>query len=141
METFYIEPTRFWELFNTKEDSIESKIVSRPPNRQPKYGKRMRTCESSNPSELIGGVRYIIMWANHKPGKKKIVWEGDGYLTLVGQMAHLSDLRGRMLEDPTILDDLDCKTVKECGELLIGNTEVQIQNVDKSYTNQNLVLT
>lgn len=64
-------------------------------------------------------------------GKKDKVWEGDGYLTLVDRMAHLCDLRGRMLEEPTLLDEVDHGCVVDLGELVIGNHEVQVIELDK----------
>lgn len=75
--------------------------------------------------------RYVIMYGRPKPGKKNKVWEGDGYLSLVGQMAHLCDLKGRMLEEPTYLDDIDMKSIEDLGELTIGGTEVQVVEADK----------
>lgn len=158
MDTFYIEPERFWEIFNSNDDTVDTgrypkqRYRLQPDNnvdsnesyktghvKQDLYGKRMKTIEQKQPRVITetdaasrADARFIIMWARYKPGKKNKVWEGDGYLTLVGQMAHLSDLRGRMLEDPTILDDIDYKSVEDLGDLVIGGTEVQVVERDKT---------
>lgn len=134
METFYVTFDQFWDRFDNDEQP-ETTYQSSPPSMA---RKRMKM-ESNKPPRTIAEVeavskvngRYIIMYGRHKPGKKTKVWEGDGYLTLVGQMAHLSDLRGRMLEDPIVLDDIDYGIVKDLGELVIGNTEVQVVDLDK----------
>lgn len=144
METFYVNSEQFWDWFNREEDppnpnetSSQNKF-SRNNDQQLKSpkGKRIKT---ENKPKTIGDTeaadrtdaRYIILYGPHKPGKKNKVWESDGYLSLVGQMAHLCDLRGRMLEEPTILDDVDLKAVAELGELTIGNTEVQVIELDR----------
>lgn len=75
------------------------------------------------------------MFGKHRPGKKSKVWEGDGYLTIINGVAHLSDERGRILEEPIILDDIDMQAVQSHSEILIGTTEVQI--VDDYFNQQN----
>ena len=114
---FFISGEEFWDLFNSKEPLATSK-------------KKQKTKHIDEHS-LKRDARYVIMFGRHRPGKKTKVWEDDGYLTLVGQMAYLSTCNGRMLEEPTLLDEFDMKLVKERGELLIGNTEVQIVDEDK----------
>lgn len=162
MDTFFIEPEKFWDLFNqpdldslpgssknTKSRGSRSNVAKQTvesssddqieDNYGQSYGKRMKTDETNKPrilAETEAGSRfdqrYIVLWGPYKPGKKNKVWEGDGYLTLIGQIAHLSDLRGRLLEEPTLLDDVDYKSVEEMGELMIGNTEVQIIELDNN---------
>lgn len=133
MDTFYVEIERFWDLFD------QTDLVRQPPDIDDKlsFGKRMKR-DDRKPRVLAEteacsrfDKRYVIMWGPHKPGKKNKVWEGDGFLTMIGRMAHVSDLKGRMLEEPTILDDIDYQTVEDMGDLMIGNTEIQIIEVDK----------
>lgn len=157
METFYIEPDKFWEIFNKNDDLLEPTRAMKNRYRQPtsmernregyeanssdlteNYGKRIKKSDHKPPRVLAeteaafrSDTRYAVLWGRHKPGKKTKNWEGDGFLSFVGQMAHLSDDRGRMLEDPAILDDIDYKTVKELGEILIGDTEVQVVELEK----------
>lgn len=142
METFFITHEEFWQWFE-REDTQEfsessgrsfgakSKDLSLSTNdnfghdgwsNNAHGNKRLKT-DMRPPSS---GERYDILYGPHKPGKKTKIWAGDGYLTLVGQMAHLCDLRGRMLEDPVILDEIDYEAVKGLGELVVGNTEVQV---------------
>lgn len=149
METFYVTYDEFWDWFNRDEDALDTD-VSKNPKARTKFqldsssnlsdpfnnGKRLKRDQKPRSiGETEAGVRadarYSIMYCRHKPGKKTKVWEGDGYLSLVNQMAHLCDLRGRMLEEPTVLDDIDYKAVEELGELLIGGTEVQVVELDK----------
>lgn len=154
METFYVPRDEFWNWFNrdTANDELimmeSSRAISMKsrfkPNKTPfnkdnlfdEYEqhstKRMRTTRHIAETEAAvrSDVRYVVMFGRHRPGKKSKVWEGDGYLSLVGQMAHLHDLRGKMLEEPTYLDDIDFKTIEDLGELRIGNTEVQVVEVD-----------
>lgn len=131
METFYITKDGFWEWFNRENDTANNKRMKT----ELKSGNKSENGPPRSIAETEAATRadsrYIILYGRHKPGKKSKTWEGDGYLTLVGQMAHLCDLRGRMLEEPTILDDIDYKLVEDLGELLIGNTEVQVIEVDK----------
>lgn len=158
METFYLSYDEFWDWFNRENDDLilagsdqESNQRTRVRNysdqfhkigeksdefSSPKNNKRPRM--DTKPRHIVEteaahrvDARYIIMYGPHKPGKKNKVWEGDGYLSLVGQIAHLCDLKGRMLEEPTYLDDIDHSIVQEMGELLIGNTEVQVVDIDK----------
>lgn len=75
--------------------------------------------------------RYVVLYGRHRPGKKTKVWEGDGYLSLVNGVAHLCDLKGRMLEEPTLLDEIDLQLVEDQSDLLIGTTDVQIIEVDE----------
>lgn len=154
MDTFYLEPDKFWDIFHKPDvdSSLSTSTVnkSRPSRLAPKksglesihddhddsYGKRLKVEEkkprilAETEAAIRCDSRYIIMWGPHKPGKKNKVWEGDGYLSLIGQMAHVSDLKGRLLEDPTILDDVDLRIVEDMGELMIGNTEIQIVESD-----------
>lgn len=129
MEAFYITHDEFWDWFNR---DYEDEVA--PTNN----GKRLKREVKEKPrsiQETEAGVRtdtrYSIMYCPHKPGKKTKVWTGDGYLSMVNRMAHLCDLRGRMLEEPTVLDDIDYRAVEELGELIIGNTEVQVVEIDK----------
>lgn len=151
MEAFYLTYEEFWKWFNR--DPSEDDRYTFDTN-QPKLRSRL-TRDNQFPSEnQVTGIkrprsegkprsileteaatrtdaRYIIMYGRPKPGKKNKVWEGDGYLSLVGQMAHLCDLKGRMLEEPTYLDDIDLKSIEDFGELTIGGTEVQVVEADK----------
>lgn len=144
MEPFYISHEEFWGWFN-RDPSADARIfnesarVSNLKSRakpqglsddlladQPKENKRMKTIDIK--SDLA--KRYAVIYGRHRPGKKSKVWEGDGFLSMIGQMAHLSDSRGRMLEEPTLLDGDDMNSVQEMRELLIGSTEVQILEPD-----------
>lgn len=161
METFYITHEEFWDWFNRVEEphtreqdrfirsfNTNSRMRAQRTNSEDSTDGVMTTKSTSygvkrqkidnKPRHIVEteaasrtDTRYVIMWGRHKPGKKTKVWEGDGYLSLVGQMAHLCDLRGRMLEEPTVLDEIDYKTVEDLGELMIGNTEVQVVELDK----------
>ena len=102
----------------------EAKMMG--PKRETKI-RHIRETEAGTRAD----ARYCIMHGRQRPGKKNKVWEDDGYLTLVGPIAHLCDLKGRMLEEPTLLDDVDLETVRELGELLIGTTEVQVVELDE----------
>lgn len=100
--------------------------------------KRMKTTESSKIRHIMEteaaertDKRYVVLFGRHRPGKKTKVWEGDGYLSLVNGIAHLCDLKGRMIEEPTLLDDVDLKLVEDQSDVLIGNTDVQIVEVDE----------
>lgn len=153
METFYITYEQFWDWFDrdesqdfTETDQIvgaKSRSRQEPTdgqndfNSKPNQNKRMRM-ENRPPKTIMeteagsrSDARYVILYGTHKPGKKNKVWEGDGYLTLVDRMAHLCDLRGRMLEEPTLLDEVDHGCVVDLGELVIGNQEVQVIELDK----------
>lgn len=133
METFYVTHDQFWDWFDREEEQIVSnnsnQITKSPSAKRLKTDNKPRTIYDTEAAVKVD-ARYVILYGPHKPGKKNKIWEGDGYLTLVGQTAHLCDLRGRMLEEPTILDDLDYKVIKDCGELTIGNTEVQVIELD-----------
>lgn len=149
METFYVTYDEFWEWFNREADPPELEAnrnhkartksqfnQSNDLNDNPSNGKRMKRdmgprSIGETEAAFTADARYSIMYCRHKPGKKTKVWEGDGYLSLVNQMAHLCDLRGRMLEEPSLLDDIDYRAVEELGELVIGNTEVQVVELDK----------
>ena len=157
MDTFYIEPGKFWELFDKPDidvplggsfsdrprnirpysDRQTSEVDLEQPDNGQNFGKRLKANDKKPRvlAETEAGTRfdnrYIIMYGPHKPGKKTKTWQGDGYLTMIGQMAHVCDLKGRMLEEPTILDDIDYKSVEDMEELMIGNTEIQIIELDK----------
>lgn len=151
METFYVTPEQFWNWFNREDD--QSTFQDDRPLGNKSRGKNQRL-----PNEQLEDVstgckrqktdtrpknitdteaatrtdsRYFILYGRHKPGKKNKVWEGDGYISLVGQMAHVCDLRGRLLEEPTVLDEVDYKLVEDLGELIIGNTEIQVVEPDR----------
>lgn len=155
MDTFYIEPEKFWEWFDRAEDDNQlpyqsdsnqrnrsgqtrgatSVITAREAGEQ--YGpKRMksdfkpRTIDETEAGRR-SGKRYVIMYSRHKPGRKNKIWEGDGFLTMLGSIAHLCNTHGRLLEDPTHLDEVDLKEIEELGELLIGNTDVQVVELDE----------
>lgn len=116
--------------------SIE--VNSLPPCEAPSNSKKMRAMESKvrhiseTPASERADKRYIVLYGKHRPGKKNKVWEGDGYLTLLDGTAHLCDLKGRMVEEPTILDDVDLQLINDESDILIGNTEVQIIEVDQA---------
>lgn len=134
METFYVTRDEFWDWFNRDDtETIKNPKTRTKSQFDSSNGKRLKRDQISRSIDLSEETnsRYSIMYCRHKPGKKTKTWEGDGYLTLVNQMAHLCDLRGRMLEEPTVLDDIDYKAVEELGELVIGNTEVQVVELDK----------
>ena len=76
--------------------------------------------------------RYVVLYGRHRPGRITKVWEEDGYLSLVNGIAHLCDLKGRMIEEPTLLDDVDLQLVEDQSDLLIGNTNIQIVDVVKN---------
>lgn len=155
MQTFYVTHDEFWDWFDRQNDDDQVKEIDhlkigtriKPKQRgQPEDSfnkplspgtKRFKT--DGKPKSIFetealsrGDSRYIIMYGRHKPGKKNKTWEGDGYLTMVGQVAHVCDLRGKMLEEPTLLDDIDYKLVEDLSELTIGNTEVQVLEIDKT---------
>lgn len=121
MDTFYITYQEFWDRFDRdgRPEEEDKDFIEEPPVERV---KRLKVEEKSK--------RYVILYGRRKPGKKNKVWEKDGFLTLVGQMAHLSDLRGRLLEEPTLLDELELKTIQDLGELTIGDTEVQVIELD-----------
>lgn len=154
METFFLTYDDFWNWFN-RDPSEDDKYTfdvcqTKPRNKLPRSNRDQdeRTSTGSGfgvkrhrsegkPRNIIEteaatrtDCRYAILYGRTRPGKKNKVWEGDGYLSLVGQMAHLCDLKGKMLEEPTYLDDIDLKSIEELGELLIGETEVQVIEVD-----------
>lgn len=157
MEPFFISHEEFWDWFN-RDISNDPQLMleaNQKASRGPKQRslsdvrnqqvnsdegssvKKMKTTGRRTRSILEteaasgGDVRYLVMFGRHRPGKKNKVWEGDGYLTLVGDTAHLFDLKGKMLEEPTVLDEIDLKSVQDFGELLIGETEVQVEEIDK----------
>lgn len=72
--------------------------------------------------------RYSILYGCR--GTKNKIWENDGYITLVGRMAHVCDLKGRYLEDPAPLSDIDYECVLELGQLEIGKTKIQVVEED-----------
>lgn len=142
METFYVTPQEFWEWFDRNDVSqplSDYQATSiKTDTKSPRSVKRIKTDHSKPIRHIIEteaaqrtDSRYVILYGPHKPGKKTKNWTGDGYLSLVGQMAHVCDLKGRMLEEPTLLDDVDLKMVEDLGELLIGSTEIQIVELDK----------
>lgn len=130
METFYVTYDKFWEWFDRENDSFQEEEVSykKDLGQSEPASKRVKLDRIQPPSNA---TRYIILYGRHKPGKKNKTWECDGYLSLAGQTAHLCDLKGRMLEEPTLLDEVDYKLVTDLGELVIGNTEVQVIEIDK----------
>lgn len=123
METFYITYDQFWDWFNREDDPPTRQLAS-PPQQQ-SSSKRLKKDHPRVITEPTND-KYIIMYCRHKPGKKHKVWEGDGYLSLSGRTAYITDLRGRLMEDPTCLDDIDFDIVKDLGELTIGNLDVQV---------------
>lgn len=132
METFFVSPDQFWEWFN-RPNTTDQPRQNPEPTTPIKPAKRMRIDERPKPKHVNETAasnhvdnRYVIMWARPKPGKKNKTWEGDGYLYMAGQLAHLTDLKGRLLEEPTLLDHMDYQLVEEMGELTIGGLEVQI---------------
>lgn len=135
METFYISPDQFWDWFDRQEleardDEPKTKRARVEQQQQQQQSTKPRSIRETE-AALRVDARYIILYGAHKPGKKNKIWSNDGYLTLVGQTAHLCDLKGRMLEEPMILDEIDLKLVQELGELTIGSTEVQVVELDK----------
>jgi len=128
METFYISHEQFWNWFD-EQDRIETfepraQLANIRTKVQEPSKKRVKVAP---PSDI--DRKYVIMYGRHRPGKKNKVWEGDGYLYMSGQMAFVSNLQGRRLEEPTLLDEEDYNEVKNLGEILIGDTEVQIVEV------------
>lgn len=103
----------------------------------PSASKKMKTGEPTkirHISETLASERcdkrYIVMYGRHRPGKKNKIWEGDGYLTLLNGVAHLCDLKGKMVEEPTVLDEVDLQMIRDESDIIIGNTEVQIVEAD-----------
>lgn len=110
-------------------DPIESN--DEPSNKRVKTkDSRIRHIMETEAASRID-KRYVVLYGRHRPGKKTKVWEGDGYLSLVNGIAHLCDLKGRMVEEPTLLDDVDLQLVEDQNDLMIGNTDVQIVEVDE----------
>lgn len=125
---------------NPKPTSLQANYEEQSPHNDGPGFKRMKTgCSNRRPVRHIVETeasvrcdsRYVIMYGKHRPGKKAKVWEGDGYLSFVNGVAHLSDLKGKILEEPIILDDVDMGLVQDLGELMIGNTEVAVVEQDK----------
>jgi len=135
MEPFYLSYDEFWEWFNREREPKRIKTSCEPANTPtitlPSKTKKPVRHIADTEASIKYDSRYVIMYGKHRPSKKSKVWEGDGYLTFVNGVAHLSDLRGRILEEPTILDDVDMESVKNLGELMIGNTEVQVVDSDQ----------
>lgn len=129
METFYITPEEFWDWFNRDESQDDTEILHNKPKRMKTDGKARIISETEAGSHA--DARYIILYGRHKPGKKTKTWEGDGYLSMVGQVAHLCDLHGRLLEDPILIDEVDHQEIERLGELTLGSTDVQVIEVDK----------
>lgn len=137
METFYVTPQAFWEWFDRDKDGKEDEEIQELAQRPAKRAKTDQN-QSTKPvsiqdteAAIRGDSRYVVMYGPHKPGRKNKVWANDGYLTMVGEMAHLCDLRGRMVEEPTILDEIDYKAVEDMGTLIIGGTEISVVDKDK----------
>lgn len=154
METFYLTHEDFWNWFNrdlseddkytfdlnqpkvrtkSTRDNLDSEVSATTGHgfgvkRHRPEGKPRNICETEAATRT--DCRYVILYGRPRPGKKNKVWEGDGYLSLVGQMAHLCDLKGKMLEEPTYLDDIDLKSIEDLSELTIGSTEVQVVELD-----------
>lgn len=142
MDTFYITPEEFWNRFNAPEEEPQEVAIKRAKlkgpgpgtSRQPgstSYYSDSTSFDLDSSSSSRSGTRYIIMYGRHKPGKKTKTWEDDGYLSLVGQIAYVTDMRGRLLEEPTLLGPEDLKAVEDMAELLIGKTEVQVIEEDR----------
>lgn len=154
MDSLFIEPEQFWEWFDRTEE-VDT-LLNQSDNAQKNRLKQPRTTDAAYVQNTVdqngpkrmksdfkprtiqeteagrgAGKRYVIMYARHKPGRKNKVWEGDGFLTMLGGIAHLCNTQGRLLEEPTHLDDFDLKEVEDMGELLIGNTDVQVLELDK----------
>lgn len=73
--------------------------------------------------------RYICMYGKHRPGKKTKVWEGDGYLSITtNNMGHLVDLKGRLLEEPLYMEEIEFDYGQE---IRFGDMEVQILEPEK----------
>lgn len=129
MESLFITPDEFWNWFDREKD--ESSSASCPVDfgaTKIATNKKKRKIESAP----CGSKRYRILWGRHRPGKKHKVWEEDGFLSLFGTIAHVVDEKGRPIEEPTLLDDTDLEAVRNLGEIVVGNTEIQIQEEEIS---------
>lgn len=132
MDTFYITPDEFWIRFNSEEaEQIPTTKRARLKGPENSWPESYKTESGLYETVPKSGIRYIIMYGRHKPGKKTKTWECDGYLSLVGQMAYVTDMRGRLLEEPTLLLPEDYDAVKDLGEILVGKTEVQVVEEDR----------
>lgn len=130
MDSLFITKEDFWLWFD-RENDISSNLpatdfgaakASQKISANKQANKRIRLdyeCQET--------AKYKILWGRYKPGKKHKIWEEDGYLTLVGRMAHVCDEKGRLIEEPTVLDEINYEIVKSLGELVLGTTEIQIQ--------------
>lgn len=132
MESLFIEKAEFWSWFNRRDKSNDETAIDfgatkiQPNKPAGQTLKRIRT-----DLNVPGSIRYRILWGRHKAGKKHKVWEDDGFLTLIGRIAHVVDEKGRLLEEPTLIDEIDCKELEDSGEIVIGSTQIQVQEKDE----------
>lgn len=118
----FIDYDQFWNWFDRPFESY----VQTQATRRPSSNESENTVGHSFKRPKQGSRRYSILYGRQRAGKKTKVWEADGYLTLVGQVAHVCDLKGRLLEEPTLLDEADFDSVINLEELAVGKTEVQV---------------
>lgn len=122
MEPFYLSHDEFWDWFHQDKKSV---ITEPGP-------KRLKTAHKPEVQDIstITRKRFICLYGKHRPGKKTKVWEGDGYLSITtNNMGHLCDLKGRLLEDPTVMEEIN---LESGDEIQIGETEVQIVDLDET---------
>uniref|UniRef100_A0A6G1S6V8 5'-3' DNA helicase ZGRF1-like N-terminal domain-containing protein n=1 Tax=Aceria tosichella TaxID=561515 RepID=A0A6G1S6V8_9ACAR len=122
MEPFCISHEEFWEWFHKDKQTV--------PIAEPTVKKIKTRHEQAVDISAITQKRYICLYGKHRPGKKVKVWEGDGYLSITSNnIAHLSDLRGRLLEEPEVLEEIN---LESGDEIQIGDMEVQIVDLDET---------
>lgn len=130
MDYFYISPEQFWTWFNRGESECDIML-----NKNPRQRQMPSDNQPSNKKPKIvdcrSGSRYDVLYGRQRPGKKHKVWESDGYLSLLDKTAYLSDLKGRLLEEPILLDDDDYDSVLNLKELTIGSHDVQVIELSK----------
>lgn len=144
-EALFLDPEEFWLWFDRRDNSLKldgktttnsdlesnqsyyeiNDLQQRPAKKMKREGQYM---------DMTGAdcTRYKMCWGRHRPGKKTKVWEGDGFITLIGNMAHVSNEDGRILEEPVVLDEAELEAIRDFKELLIGKTEIMVDELVKS---------
>jgi hypothetical protein len=132
MGPFFLSHEEFWAWFHLDKKTVATTDQQQKQQlQQPSNVKRVKTRhEQVADISTITHKRYICLYGKHRPGKKTKVWEGDGYLSITtNNMGHLCDLRGRLLEEPTVMDEVDFESG---DEIQIGDMEVQIVDLDET---------
>lgn len=125
MDPFYLDHETFWRWFHQDKTTVST---TTEPNAKRIKTRHEHVVNTEEPA--VFRKRYICLYGKHRPGKKTKVWEGDGYLSITSNdMGHLCDLRGRLLEEPTVMEEVNLESGEE---IQIGDMEVQIVELDET---------